>query len=335
MHRVGIVGANLYGKIYAGAFGRHPDTEVVGIALARGDYEHDLPAQLSLPSYADLSQMLDEAAPDVVCICSGTADHERHALAAIAAGAHVLCDRPIAVTVSEGERMVAAASHAGVRFMVGHVLRFWPEYVSAQEILSSGTLGRIRSVTTSRVSGTLTPQWHKRLVDADLGLGALEALIHDLDLLGWLAGSPTTVAAQGLRAQSGAWGEMHALLRLPHGAQAQCESSYLVPLAFPLAMYLRVLAEEGTLLFEFQGALSERGSSTRRLVLTRSGNTPEVVAVPEGDAYASEVAHFLNCIEAKEDVRLGTGEQALEALQTALAIREAATVNESVGAPNA
>ena len=79
MHRVGIVGANLYGRIYAGAFRQQPGTEVVGMALARGDYEDDLPAQLGLTRFTNLEQMLAGAAPNVVCICSGTADHAKHA----------------------------------------------------------------------------------------------------------------------------------------------------------------------------------------------------------------------------------------------------------------
>jgi predicted dehydrogenase len=333
MHRVGIVGANLYGRIYAGAFRQQPGTEVVGMALARGDYEDDLPAQLGLTRYANLEQMLAGAAPNVVCICSGTADHAKHAFAAMAAGAHVLCDRPIAATMEEGQLMIDKAARDGLRFMVGHVLRFWPEYVAAAAILSSGELGRVRSVVTSRVSGTLTPRWHQRLVDAALGLGGLEAMIHDLDFLGWIAGPPEAVVAQGLRAESGAWGEVHALLRLRHGVQAQCESSYLVPLAFPLAMYLRVLAEKGTLVFEFQGALSERGAGTRRLVVTRTGGTPEVIDVPNEDAYVNEVAHFLDSIEKGEDVRLGTGEQALQALAVALAVRDAAAGNQGMSVP--
>jgi predicted dehydrogenase len=333
MHRVGIVGANLYGRIYTGAFSQQPDTEVVGMAFSHGDYEDELPAQLGLAPYENLGQMMDDTVPNIVCICSGTADHAEHALSAMAAGAHVLCDRPIAGSLEEGQQMIDSASRAGVKLMVGHVLRFWPEYVAAEQFLRSGELGRIRSVTTSRVSGTLTTEWHERLVDANLGLGALEALIHDLDFLGWISGSPEAVLAQGLKDESGAWGEMHALLRFSDGVQAQCEASYLVPLSFPLAMYLRILAEKGTLVFEFQGALSERGTSTRRLVLTRAGTLPEVIEVPGEDAYANEVAHFLECVEKDRDVRLGTGEQALQALAVALAIKEAATDNQGMEVP--
>lgn len=324
-HRVGIVGANLYGQIYAKAFRQQANTEVVGIAYARGDYQEELPAQLGLRSYGSLSQMIDDVAPTILCICSATADHLEHSLTAAAAGAHILCDRPIATSIDDGRRMVDAASDAGVKLMIGHVLRFWPEYVEAQQILSRGELGSIRSVTTSRVSGTLTPQWQNRLIDANLGLGAVEALIHDLDFLSWIAGSRRAVMAQGLKVETGVWGEIHALLSFAHGVQAHCESSYLVPLTFPLSMYLRVLAEKGTLTFEFQGALSERGSGTRRLVLTRAGSAPELVEVPDQDAYFNEVGHFLDCIEEDRAIGLGTAEESLEALSLALAIMVSAS----------
>lgn len=323
-HRVGIVGANLYGQIYAGAFRRHDNTEIVGLAYAPGDYQMELPAQLGLRSYRNLPELIDDAAPDIVCICSATANHAEQAIAAAASGAHVLCDRPMATTLDDARRMIDVAAQAGVKLMIGHVLRFWPEYVAVARMLRDGELGDILSVTTSRVSGTLTAEWRERLVDADLGLGAVEALIHDLDFLNWLLGAPEGVMGQGLKAETGAWGEMHALLRYGNGAQAQCESSYLVPLTFPLAMYLRVLATKGTVTFEFQGALSERGSGVRRLVLTRAGGSPEIIDVPDEDAYGNEVGHFLACIEQDRAIGLGTAAQGLEALALALDVMEAA-----------
>lgn len=324
-HRVGIVGANLYGRIYAGAFDRQENADVVGLAFAPGDYQMELPAQLGLPSYQNLSALIDDAAPTVVCICSATADHAEHALAAAASGAHVLCDRPIATTLDDARRMIDAASQSGVKLMIGHVLRFWPEYVAVERLLRSGELGSVLSVTTSRVSGTLTPPWRQRLVDANLGLGAVEALIHDLDFLNWLLGAPEAMVGQGLKAETGAWGEMHTLLKYANGVQAQCESSYLVPLKYPLAMYLRVLATKGTVTFEFQGALSERGSGVRRLVLNRVGGSPEVIETPDEDAYSNEVAHFLTCIEQDEPIGLGTAKQGLEALAVALEVIRAAS----------
>lgn len=334
MYRVGIVGANLYGRIYGQTFAKQAETQLVGLVSARGDRETELAAQLGVKHYENLSQMLDEANLDILCVCSTTAEHLDHTLLATAAGVNVLCDRPIAMTVEEALQMTAAVAKAKVIFMVGHVLRFWPEYVVAQELLSSGELGQIQSITTSRVSGTLSTPWQTRLLDPDLGLGALEALIHDLDYLGWVQGRPASIYAHGIKASSGAWGQMQCLLKFANGSQAQVESSYLVPLAFPLSMYLRVLADKGTLVFEFRGALSDRGTSTRTLMVTRANGTPEVLEVPSGDAYGNQIAYFLRCVETGQQPELGSAEQATDALQILASIMRSANQNDVVRMPN-
>jgi predicted dehydrogenase len=117
---------------------------------------------------------------------------------------------------------------------------------------------------------------------------------------------------------------MQSLLAFANGAQVQAESSYLVPLNFPLSMYLRVLAEKGTLVFEFRGALSDRGTSTRSLMLTRVGGAPEMLTAPPGDAYGNQIAYFLRCIETGQQPKLGTVEQATQALAMLLGIANSA-----------
>ena len=335
MYRVGIVGSNLYGRIYARAFAANPEVELVGLVPAEGDHELELARQLGINQFGLVDQLIAKTRPNAICICSGTVDHLKHTLAAAHAGAHIICDRPIAMTIGEAYQMITAASDAGVVLMVGHVLRFWPEYVRAKEILTKEGLGRIRSVTTSRVSGTLSEPWQRRLLDPALGFGGLEALIHDFDYLDWLLGEPASLYAHGIKADNGGWGQMQCLVDYQGGGQAQAESSYLVPLAFPLAMYLRVLAEEGTLVFEFQGALSSRGESTRRLVLTREGQPPELVQVPEQDAYVSLTSHFIQCIEMGIKPELGTAEQAVRALSMLLTAVQSASLGEKVAPASA
>ena len=327
---MGIIGANLYGQIYGQTFARQTRAKLAGLVSAKGDRKSQLAAQLGVKQYDNLPQMLDDAQLDILCVCSATSEHAEHTVLAAAAGVNVICDRPIAMTVEEASRMEASIAEAKVIFMVGHVLRFWPEYVVAQELLSSGELGQVLSVSASRVSGTLSPPWQQRLLDPKLGLGALEALIHDLDYLGWILGTPVSVYAHGIEASSGAWGQMQSLLKFGNGGQAQAESSYLVPLAFPLSMYLRVLAEKGTLVFEFRGALSDRGTSTRNLMVTRVNGAPEVLQVPAGDAYANQIGYFLRCIETAQQPELGSAEQATEALRSLLAIVRSADQNEVV-----
>ena len=316
MHKVGIVGSNLYGQIYARTFGKQAGVQLVGLTSAQGDDALDLASQVGIPHYESLPQLIEVARPNILCICSATAEHAEHVELAAQAGAHIICDRPIAKNLDEARRIIRSVTNAQVKMMVGQVLRFWPEYVAVQNILESGEIGQVVSVTTSRVSGTLSPSWQNRLLDPDLGFGVLEALIHDIDFIGWLIGKPSKIDAIGLKHASGAVGQIQCLLRFPEGQQASCEASYLVPLTFPLSMYLRLLAEEGTLVYEFRGALSAAGTSSRSLILTRTGQQPQVVDVNIGDAFEALVTYFLECVETDKQPQLGSLEQAVQALET-------------------
>ena len=325
MYRVGVVGINLYGKIYGRAFARRTDVKLVGFAHAAGDFEQDIPPETNAPIYENLEQMLDAQQLDVLCVCSATAQHAEHALMALSSSIHVLCERPIAMTIDEAQQMAEASHLNDATLMVGHVLRFWPEYVEARNLIHSGELGAVRSITTSRVSGTLNPDWSQRLLNPTLGLGSLEALVHDVDWLDWLLdGSLPSVLAHGCQSDAGSWGQVQCLFGYPGGKIAQLETSYLVPLSFPLAMYLRVETEKGTVTFDFRGALSSRGQSTRQLTITRVGKSPEVVTVEPVDAYEAEIDYFLECVASRTQPALGSAEQATRALQVILEVAERA-----------
>lgn len=293
------------------------------MAPATGDFSVDLAESLGLKRFDSVPELLDEGI-HILCICSPTAEHLEHTKMAASAGVHVLCDRPIALNVQQGREMIRATEDASVFLMIGHVLRFWPEYVAARDLLASGSLGEVLSITTSRVSGTLSPEWRGRLLDPRLGLGALEALIHDMDFFAWLLGMPCSIVAQGIKAETGAWGQIQCLLGFPGGGQGQAEASYLVPLTFPLSMYLRVMAERGTLVFDFRGALSSRAGAVRNLVLTRTGRSPELLEVPGTDAYDSEVSYFLRCLDRGDKPALGAAQQALLSLSMVLAAERSA-----------
>ncbi len=322
--RVAIVGNNLYGQIFTRAAAATPGVEVVALCPEQGEALEPLAGQYGLKPYGSLRELLDAERPDAVLIASVTAHHEADALAAFEAGAHVLVDRPIAPTVDAADRMIDAARAARRLLLVGHVLRFWPEYVAARGILERGELGPPRVVTASRVSGLLNPAWAGRLLHPTDGLGALEAHTHDIDLLtGWF-GVPTITAAQGTATAQGAPWQVHSLLRFTNGCVAGVEGDYSVPFNYPLSMYLRVVGEQGALQFVFQGALSARATARRSLTLIRNGVEPALVDVPQSDAYAALMGHFVDCIRSGAPPQHATAEQAREALAALLRIREAA-----------
>jgi predicted dehydrogenase len=145
---------------------------------------------------------------DAVIIASPNASHARYTQLAIAAGLHILLEKPVATSVAECRQVWQAAqeARAGGReasIVVGFVLRYTPFYSRIQEIVAAGELGTILAIDADENLGTgLTGLFHKswRRRDAESGGFLVEKCCHDFDILNWLVGSaPDRAYAVGKR----------------------------------------------------------------------------------------------------------------------------------------
>ncbi|WP_438447223.1 Gfo/Idh/MocA family protein [Gorillibacterium sp. sgz5001074] len=100
-------------------------------------------------AYADYEEMLKQEKVDAVSVCTPNYLHAPVAIAAAKAGAHVLVEKPMAVTEEEGQAMIGAAQANGVILMVAHNQRYMPPHRKAKEILDSGRLGRVLTFRTA------------------------------------------------------------------------------------------------------------------------------------------------------------------------------------------
>ena len=134
------------------------------------------------------------AASDLVSILTPTTTHHHYAMAAIAAGKDVMCEKPLAESVTRAAEIVNAAQAAGVRLFPAHVVRFFPEYVQAKERLDQGLFGAAQVVRLSRASAA--PAAGSWFFNEGLAGGIVrDQMIHDLDQARWLAGEVVQVEA--------------------------------------------------------------------------------------------------------------------------------------------
>ncbi len=147
----------------------------------------------------DWRAALDDPEIDAVDICVGNRLHEAVAVAAAGAGKHIFCEKPLANTVAESERMVDAADRAGVVNMVGFNYRHLPASLTAREIIDSGQLGEIyhfRGLFAIDDKASPESPWAWRFSAEDAGAGALGTLgSHDLDMARFLVGDFDSVSA--------------------------------------------------------------------------------------------------------------------------------------------
>lgn len=154
-----------------------------------------LAADLHVPHWASW-----EDAPlgdvDVVDVASPTPTHGGYVEAAAAAGKAVLCEKPLALTVEAVETMAAAVSRAGVRLAVGHVVRFFPAYRRAHDLVTAGDIGPVAVARLYR--GGAFPRGHHDWYQDRVQSGGplVDLSLHDFDFLLWTFGTPVTVFAQ-------------------------------------------------------------------------------------------------------------------------------------------
>jgi predicted dehydrogenase len=226
--RVAIIGTGFMGRVHAEAWS-HTDARLVAFVGKTGAEGATLADAYGVPFATTLEAVARDI--DVVDICTPTHLHQEHCLRTAAAGKHVICEKPLALTIADSLRMIQACRAAGVRLLVAHVLRFFPEYRLAREIAARGDIGEPAVLRLSRC--TFRPHkadnWY---VDpARSGGMMLDLMVHDFDYARWVAGDVVRVFAKAAQASGPPEGIDHALVILTHrrGAISHLEGSWAYP----------------------------------------------------------------------------------------------------------
>jgi predicted dehydrogenase len=314
-----ILGAGFMGSAHAANYDALGErVRVKWVASRTPERAAKLAESLGAQSTADLEAAVRDPEIDAVDICLPTPLHREAAESALAAGKHVFLEKPIAVTLEDADAIVAAAERSAGLFMVGLVLRFWPEYVELQRRMAAGELGRPLAVSAHRLSPPA--DWNDWMADpAQSGGTPVDLMIHDFDQMNWLLGTPRAVYAR--EPASG-----HVLATVEYdGGTGLAEGSMAMPRSYPFSSNIRVLCERGAAEYAFSAAPAEDGgnigapTAARGLRLYPVGGEPETVPVESADPWGPEIAYFVECVEQGRPPEQGTGEQAREALRVSLA----------------
>ena len=197
--RVGVIGCGRIARNHLTALRGMEGVEVVAVMDVDAARARALGAEYGVPrAHSDLDEMLGSGV-DAVTLCTPHAAHEAGVLAAARHGVHVLCEKPIALSLAEADRMVAAAAAAGVHFGVLFQRRLWPAAARIRQAIDDGRLGR-------PVSGGVLARFNRdaayyaepgRGRRASEGGGVLMTqAIHHIDLLQWFMGPARRVTGR-------------------------------------------------------------------------------------------------------------------------------------------
>jgi predicted dehydrogenase len=297
MLRVGVIGTGFGASVQIPAFRANPRVQVVAVASGQPGKARKVADEFGVPHAFDTYPDLVRADLDLVSITAPPHLHHPMATAAFAAGRHVLCEKPMAVSAGEAAEMLAAAERAGRIHVIDHELRFNPNRRKVRRLIAEGFVGRPRHVLVTLVGpGRADPTrpwtWWADAVQGGGLLGAVGS--HQIDLLRYWLGDVERVmgvTATYIRERPDPEGRGHRpvtaddftsfILRFPSGAVASVLLSAVA--AHGRGPRLEVWGDEGTLVLDEADRLwgAPRGRDLEELT------EPETLALPPGMNYVA------------------------------------------------
>lgn len=199
--RVAVIGGGMIAtSAHIPAWQAQAGIEVVGVADKVTETASATARRHNIPhAFDDVERMLAELEPDVVSVCTPAGCHKEQVVMALKAGAHVLCEKPLAIASADVEEMFKAAGKSKRHLLVGQSMRFYNQVFAAKEFAASGQLGEMYCADAARLRRRGVPTHGSFHVKALSGGGVLYDLgVHMLDLVLWIMGNPKVVAVSGM-----------------------------------------------------------------------------------------------------------------------------------------
>jgi predicted dehydrogenase len=313
-----VIGTGGMGSYHAMGLKDNPEVDLlwtVDLDLPRAE---KLAEAAGATATASMDEALADPRIDAVLIALPTSLHRMATEAAAKAGKHVFCEKPIARTAEDGRAMVAACDAAGVTLMIGHVVRFFPEWARAKAIIDSGEIGQVAMVRAQRTNPPVQERspW---FADVEKNGGVvLDLMVHDLDTLCWIFGDVERLFAHGLTYTPVQPKRDHAFasVRFRNGVIAHIESSWAHSTH---RTAFEITGQYGLINFNSEDAASL--VIERNVALTDNLDRPgRVYARPSVAApHHREVRHFVECLKTGEPV-LVSGSDGVRAITLANAV---------------
>ncbi len=326
--RIGVIGVGNMGQHHTRVLSLLKDVELVGISDVDVERGLDTASKYRIRYFEDYHDLLPHV--DAVCIAVPTRLHHLVGMTCLQAGIHVLIEKPIAASINEAESLVNAAAEAQCILQVGHIERFNPAFQELIKVLKTEDLLALEAHRMSPYSN--------RANDVSV---VLDLMIHDIDLLLELAGSPVDrLSASGSRAMDSNSTHLDyvtATLGFANGIVATLTSSKVTHRKIRrIAAHCRNSLTEADFLNNeilIHRQITANCSADYGQVLYRQDGLIEKVYTSNIEPLHAELEHFVNCVRGGEQPSVG-GEQALKALRLASLIEHMALDGQSWQQPN-
>ena len=330
MRKIAIVGFGFMGRTHYGAWKKCRGAKVVAVcvtnprhlaAKVKGNIagaadNSALPKSIRI--FDSYEKLLAAGGFDIVDLTVPTHLHARMTIAALKAGFHVLCEKPMALTVRDCDRMLAAAKVAKRQLLVAQCVRFFPEYAYVRNLVRNGKYGKVVAADFTRYIAP--PKWSVKgsnwFLDEKKSGGLLfDVHIHDLDYIAGTFGKPKSISATFHRNAKGFVDHTTATL-VYKDALITADSSFVPSASFVWEGSGRVFFERATVYFGpfYKQALTvypEKGKPFSPKLSSKTG-------------YEAEIAYFLGMVEGRRQERILSAQDARDSIALLLEERRLA-----------
>src|SRR5687768_9680798 len=308
--RAAVVGVGYLGRFHAQKYAALGDCELVAVVDGRDEVRKAVASEVSAQPFADYRELLGKV--DAVSVVTPTPAHFEIADAFLAAGAHVLVEKPITETPDQAKALIACATKANRILQVGHLERFNAAILAAEPHISTPRFMECQRLAPYKERGT------------DVNV-VLDLMIHDIDLVQSLAGSDiVSIDAIGTPVFSGEIDIANARIRFANGCVANTTASRV---SLKTERKLRIFEDAAYISLDLQQKILTL--IRRKEGAPLAGQLPvtiEEANLEQGDALKSEIEAFLECIR-NDRKPIVSGEDGLRALETAIRITEQVHAN--------
>ena len=307
--RVAVIGGGAMGQHHIRIYREMKDVELVGICDTDRNRAVSLAKTNNTTPYFDHNELLKQDL-DAISVVVPTTFHSKVALDVIKSGTHLLVEKPIADTLKNADTMINAARDAKVKLMVGHIERFNPAVSKLKEIVDSGMLGKIVSISSRRV-GPFNPRIRDVGIIMDLG-------VHDIDVISYLYGRKInevyTIAGKDIHSF-----EDHAsiLLRCDTNLSGMVETNWLTPHKI---RNLTAIGLKGVAYLDY----------IKQTVELHDEAWVRTAKVEPKEPLKNELEHFIKSVRDNTAV-ISNGETSRHALEVAMAAIESYEQKKAIG----
>jgi predicted dehydrogenase len=327
MIKIGLIGTgfmgNMHSQVYE-ALANKADFQVTAVADFNQQRAGEIAKKFGAEVFSSASELIEHGDVNTVDICLPTYLHKDIALQAMQKGYNLFIEKPVCLTVEEAEELLVMQKKTNTKVMIGHCIRFWPEYIELERLYKEKTYGRIVSGVFRRISPKPDWAWEQWLDDdGKCGSAALDMHIHDVDFVRHLLGEPDQIKSEVVNKHSA---NLHIFSLYKYGdAVISLEGGWDYPTQFPFEMTYRV---------KFEKAVMEFNSNANPALRIYENGGRVIDSVIEADAgiislssggnisslggYYNELKYFLDSLNQDHEITNASLEDGYQSLRLTL-----------------